>query len=82
MERNSNLALEVAMLSHQEMIRGTERRQAIRELSRRNRRSRLFGIRQTIGQSLISAGERIHIEERERIGEDLAREPLSLNLAR
>lgn len=82
MERNSNLALDVAMLSHQEMIRGTERRRAIRELSRRNRRARLFSIRQRIGQSLISAGERIHIEECERIGEDFARESLSLNLSR
>jgi len=82
MQQTTPIALEVAMLSHQEMIRGVERRQAIREVSNRTHRSRLFGIRQTVGNSLIAAGERIHIEECERIGEEIAAEPLSLNLAR
>jgi hypothetical protein len=82
MDRTTPIALEVAMLSHQEMIRGAERRLAIREVSNRMPRSRIFGIRQAVGHSLIAVGERIHIDECERIGEDFGAESLSLNLAR
>ena len=82
MDRNSPIALEVAMMSHQEMIRDVERRQSIKEVSARNQRSRIFGVRRLIGQSLISIGERVHIEERELVGEDFCGESLSLKLAR
>ena len=82
MDRNSPIALEVAMLSHQEMIRKVERRQSIKEVSGRNQRSMIFGFRRLIGQSLISIGEKVRIDERELVGEDFSGESLSLKLAR
>ena len=82
MDLNSPIALEVAMMSHQELIRDVERRQSIKEVSGRNQRPKIAGFRRLIGQSLISIGEKVRIDERELVGEDFSGDPLSLKLAR
>ncbi len=82
MDRNTPLMIDLALMSHKELVRDAERRQAILEVTNRRSRSRLFGIRRAVGHSLIAAGERIRIDECDLLGEDLAGEPLSLTLSR
>lgn len=75
------LVLDVAMLEHQEMVRGVGRRQMIKELSKSRESVRFAGIRKTVGQSLISAGEWIHIDAAEQKTDELAGEKISMSLS-
>ena len=81
MDRNSVMALDQAMLEHQEMIRGVERRHMFKALSDSRSVIRFAGIRRSVGQSLIAIGERIHIDECERAAEELAGDSVSMSLS-
>lgn len=82
MERTTPIALEVAMMTHDEIVRNAERRRWIREVSDHNQVSRIAGLRRTVGNGLIMLGERVHIDECRRADEEVASEPLSLTMAR
>lgn len=82
MDRLSVTALEVAMLEQKEMLRSVQRRQMLKEAAIGRSDVRLAGVRRSIGQLLIDAGEWIRIEECERRAEDLTRETVSLSSAR
>ena len=82
MDRNSVIALDLAMMEHNEMIRNVDRRQLIREASDSRSVGRMAGLRRMVGQSLISAGEWIRIDESDRTAEELAGEPMTMGMVR
>ena len=82
MDRNSVMALDLAMMEHNETIKAVNRRQRIKEASNAQSVARFAGIRGFVGRSLISAGEWIRIEECERQAEELAGDPMSMGMAR
>ncbi|MCC6944924.1 MAG: hypothetical protein IT335_10140 [Thermomicrobiales bacterium] len=81
MDRNSMLVLDLAMMEHQEMVRNTDRRQMLRDVSRSRQGARFAGVRRMVGRSLISAGEWIHIDESGRQADELAGDNVSMSLS-
>lgn len=82
MDRTSLLTLDLAMMEHREQVRNADRRQLIRQLSADQSVARFAGIRRTLGQSLIAAGEWIHVDECKRRAEELGEDSVSMTLAR
>lgn len=79
---HSLLMLDLANLSHKEQIAKVERYHAVAQASGGISHSRLGGVRNAVGASLIAAGERLRAAECELVAEDSGADHLSLNLAR
>jgi hypothetical protein len=78
----SLLNLELAQHWQQEEIAKAAQRQAIIHASNPSSRSRMGDIRQAVGSSLISIGERLRPVECEKIADDAWEDCISINLAR
>jgi hypothetical protein len=79
---HSLLNLDLAQHWQEEELRKAAQRQRILEHSNPSPRARLSGIRQAVGSSLISIGERLRPEECGLIGDEVAADQISINLAR
>lgn len=79
---HSLLNLDLAQHWQEEEIKKAAQRQVVLDHSRSSSRARLSGIRHAVGSSLISIGERLRPEECGLIGDEVAADQVSINLAR